>query len=660
MKWKNLRLASKFSIGFGSVVLILMVIAIWAINGIGNILDDSGMVIDGNKLRTNLNEKYVQHLNWANKLNSLIFDKDVTEISLQTDPHKCDFGQWYYGDGKTNTLELAPELKPLLDQMEQPHIDLHQTAVSIMDIYYPADYNLSIFMQSIRADHLAWSNKVKDALLSKKRRLEVQMDPTKCNLGKWLSQSSTHILMEKDPKIKEMFEALIVEHDKLHISARTINNYLKAGQNQQAINHFNANTKYNLDQNLSLINIVIDYNNAHLTNLKKAEDIYHDETQSHLSTLATLFNKTIDESTNYTMTDEALLSNASIIRSKGVIYSFIAIIIAIILAFVIARGLILPIRRSIAFTNKIADGDLTAEIEIDQKDEIGQMVSSLKNMADKLTTIVEDIISGADLINQASIEMSSASQQLSQGASEQASSVEEVSSSMEEMAANIQQNTENAENTEKLAVNAHSGIQSGQKSTKIASQSMSSIADKISIINDIAFQTNILALNAAVEAARAGEYGKGFAVVAAEVRKLAERSKEAAEEIDKVSKDGVKIAEEASTQLEYLVPEIQKTATLIQEISAASIEQNSGATQINSAVQQLNNVTQQNAASAEELATNAEELSGQAGLLADLVSFFKVNGSHKSQVSISSNSESSTKTQLEFIKTDEEDEAITF
>ncbi|MFW6248757.1 MAG: methyl-accepting chemotaxis protein, partial [Bacteroidota bacterium] len=205
------------------------------------------------------------------------------------------------------------------------------------------------------------------------------------------------------------------------------------------------------------------------------------------------------------------------------------------------------------------------------------------------------------------------------------SSAEEVSSSMEEMASNIQQNTDNSQQTEKIAIKAADSIKEGNESTEVSVKSMKDIAEKISIINDIAFQTNILALNAAVEAARAGEHGKGFAVVAAEVRKLAERSKVAADEIDDLSRNGVSISEKAGQQLADIVPEIEKTAKLVQEISAASIEQNSGAEQVNSAIQQLNQVTQQNAAAAEEMATSSEELAGQADQLKDLIGFFSID-----------------------------------
>jgi methyl-accepting chemotaxis protein len=196
---------------------------------------------------------------------------------------------------------------------------------------------------------------------------------------------------------------------------------------------------------------------------------------------------------------------------------------------------------------------------------------------------------------------------------------------MEEMASNIQQNTDNAQQTDKIATSASSSIAKVSKASEESTASIKNIADKILIINDIAFQTNILALNAAVEAARAGEHGRGFAVVAAEVRKLAERSKIAADEINVLAKNSVKVTEESAVLLNQIIPEIEKTAKLVQEISAASIEQTSGADQINNAIQQLNTITQQNAAASEELATSAEEMASQAEQLQDIISYFTVD-----------------------------------
>ncbi|MEA3316413.1 MAG: methyl-accepting chemotaxis protein, partial [Bacteroidota bacterium] len=241
-----------------------------------------------------------------------------------------------------------------------------------------------------------------------------------------------------------------------------------------------------------------------------------------------------------------------------------------------------------------------------------------------LKEIVEGVNSGAGNIASASNQMSSNSQQLSQGASEQASSVEEVSSSMEEMVSNIQQNTDNAKETEKIANSASQGISEVNKLSNKSLESIRKIADKIGIINDIAFQTNILALNAAVEAARAGEHGKGFAVVASEVRKLAEKSKIAAEDIVNLTKNSVKVTENSGVVLAKVIPDVEKTSNLIQEIAGASMEQKAGSDQINNAIQQLNQVTQQNAASSEELATSSEELLGQSETLKEQINYFQV------------------------------------
>jgi len=273
-------------------------------------------------------------------------------------------------------------------------------------------------------------------------------------------------------------------------------------------------------------------------------------------------------------------------------------------------------------TKLIAAGDMT--VQISPRSDKDEMIIALSEMIKSIGEIVTQVQFSSDNIADASSQMSSNSQQMSEGASEQASAAEEVSSSMEQMASNIQQNTDNAQQTEKIAAKAAEDILVGSKNVNSTVDSMKKIAEKVSIIGDIAFQTNILALNAAVEAARAGEHGKGFAVVAAEVRKLAERSHIAAGEIDELTKSSVEVADKAGKLLDSIVPDIQKTAKLVQEITAASIEQNSGANQINNAINQLNKVTQQNAASAEEMATSSEELSSQADSLKDLIGFFKV------------------------------------
>ena len=274
----------------------------------------------------------------------------------------------------------------------------------------------------------------------------------------------------------------------------------------------------------------------------------------------------------------------------------------------------------------VAAGDLTVDLK--KRSENDELMQSLTEMVKSTANIIAEFKSASDNISASSMQMSSTSQEMSQGASEQASSAEEVSSSMEEMSANIQQNTENAQQTEKIALNAAEGINKVNEASDKTLKYMQDIADKVSIIGEIARQTNILALNAAVEAARAGEHGKGFAVVAAEVRKLAERSQLSAVEIDTLTKNSVRATEESGKLLAAIAPEIGKTAKLVQEIAAASIEQNSGAEQVNNAIQQLNQVTQQNAAASEEMATSSEELASQAQQLLEMIAYFKLDNSN--------------------------------
>jgi methyl-accepting chemotaxis protein len=326
---------------------------------------------------------------------------------------------------------------------------------------------------------------------------------------------------------------------------------------------------------------------------------------------------------------------ASKIRAITVLVSvaLISLVLGLLLGIVITRGIVVPLTQGVALAKKIAEGDLSATMDVDQKDEIGILSSSLQAMAAKLRGIVGDIIASSENVASGSEELSSTSEEMSQGSSEQASAAEEASSSMEEMASNIRQNADNAMQTEKIARQAAQDASDGGKAVGQAMNAMKQIAEKINIIEEISRQTNLLALNAAIEAARAGEHGKGFAVVAAEVRKLAERSQEAAGEITELSSSSVDIAEKAGNMLDKLVPDIQKTAELVAEISAASAEQNSGADQINRAIQQLDSVTQQNASASEEMASTSEELSSQAQYLQDTISFFNIGDDmkHRSQ-----------------------------
>ncbi|MBP5364459.1 MAG: HAMP domain-containing protein [Bacteroidales bacterium] len=292
---------------------------------------------------------------------------------------------------------------------------------------------------------------------------------------------------------------------------------------------------------------------------------------------------------------------------------------------VLYQSIVTPLKKGVAFAEQIGRGDLTASVEVEQNDEIGQLAKALTEMVKNLRKIVVTIEKNAnELVNSGEL-LKGSSQKLSKGASEQAASAEEVSTAIEEMVANIDQNTENAIATEKITTSTASNVTLSSQYSNEAAEAMSIISQKITIISDIAFQTNILALNAAVEAVRAGEHGRGFSVVAAEVRKLAERSKQAASEIVTLVAKGMKVSQMAGEKAKSLVPDIEKTTVLIKEISAASIEQKTGAEQINMAMQNLNVITQENASSSDELTSSSVQLSGLAASLKEAVSFFKLD-----------------------------------
>lgn len=615
MKWSDLSIGRKMYIKSGSIIAFLVFISFVAIAGLHNVEREGSLASEGNKLRGEILQREVDHLNWANALVGFIEDDTVTDLAIQLDPAKCALGRWLNSDERLEAEKMVPGLTGLLEAIQEPHIQLHSTANKIQEVMVKADAALPAFLTRKEIDHLIWVNKLQDAILSEKKSTEVELDHTQCGLGKFVYGKERQTIISADKRYKDLFVEIELPHKALHDSGKKVEEALTTGNREEAFAAYRNDVLPALGTVRQILNNMHTMAAENLRGKQEAEMIFTRETKNHLARIQEILREMVKTSETQTISVDQMLANAAHSRNKIIILSIFTAIFGLLLSYFIAASITSPLKKAVQYNKLLSQGDLTPEIAVDRADEIGLLNDSQNRMIASIRDIVTNIFDSSSSVASSSEELSAMSQQLAAGADELTAQSGKVASASEQMNVNMNEVANvSAEMAGKVAqaavsstdVSAHiqsvavsieeitatirdiaascaEAAEKSQSASEVSfvayeqvedfAKSSASIGSVIKLIEDITEQTKLLALNATIEAARAGEFGKGFAVVAGEVKELAKETGDATKNI--------------SEQIKAMQERTASVVTRITRIAEANKEVNEINTSIAVAIEQL-------------------------------------------------------------------------